>query len=691
MDNLIEGLKSEDFPARRLLGKIVDFFCIKDGQGNWINMFSFTDEPDLNKFAESVEMGKNNEELARLFPHLAWLLVEDEQTWATEDSKRYEEYFINENGEIKYYEIIKSPFFNPDGTRKILFIFLKDISNEKNIELSLKIKIKELEDLKFALDESSIVAITDRAGMITYVNDTFCKISKYSREELVGKTHRVINSGYHSKEFFQELWQTIQNGKVWRGNIRNRAKDGQYYWVKTTIVPFLDDNGKPYQYIAIRQDISSQMKYEEQLLYNSLHDELTGIPNRRSLRQNLTKWIAENNQKTMAILFLDIDRFRNINDTLGYQVGDEILKSIARRLKNHIQENGELYHFGGDQFIIIYKGCSEKEVENYIEKIMQLFKRPFTYNREAIFINVNIGVSFYPKDGNDLETIIKKADSAKIVSKERGRKSVNFYSDEIYEELKKKIYLETEIRKAIDEKQFTIFYQPQVDLTTGKIVGVEALIRWNHPIQGSISPSEFIYLAEANGLITPITEWMLEKVCMQARQWQENGYPSIRVGINISPVLLGEELLEMVEKALKMTNLPPNRLELEITESFMQEPDYAIYILKKIKSLGVRLSIDDFGTGYSSLSYLKQLPVDALKIDRSFVSELERDGVIVKTIINMASHFNLSVIAEGIETKEQIKILKELQCTEGQGYYFSRAVPHEEIPRLLQKNWNENE
>lgn len=549
--------------------------------------------------------------------------------------------------------------------------------------------IRDLKNFKYALDQSSIVAITDKNGVITYVNDKFCEISKYSREELIGKTHRMVNSGYHAKSYFKNMWETITDGKIWVGGFRNRAKDGSFYWVKSTIIPFLDESGEPYQYISVRQDITDQKEAEMKVLIDSYHDELTGLRNRRYFNVEMKQWLSDNKKKKgyMALLFLDINRFKNINDTLGHTVGDQLLLSISKRLQQHLHEKAELYRFGGDEFIFILKDYSIDEVNEISNQIVGLFENPFPINKEMHYLSASIGVSLYPKDGEDIDTLVKNADSAMYVAKNRGINPIQFYSMEMYEDLSKTMKLESVLRQAVKEKDFVLHYQPQVDFQTNKIVGVEALIRWEHAILGNIPPLDFIPLAEETGLIIPITEWVVETACWQNKKWQESGLPLVKMAVNISPSLFHIDLVTMIKHILKKTGLHPSYLELEITESIMQEPERNISMLKELKLLGVSISIDDFGTGYSSLAYLRHFPIDNLKIDRSFIEEIQQDnGIIVKTIINMASYLGIDVIAEGIEKNDQLDFLYQLHCMKGQGYLFSRPLPSEEMTNALSRD-----
>ena len=616
----------------------------------------------------------------------------DEQTWKNGKMIQYDREIYDRNGEYHIFSIIKMPFYHHDGRRKALLVLGKDITLERINEQELVTTIKELADFKFALDQSSIVAITDQKGKITYVNDKFCDISKYSKSELIGNDHHILNSGYHSKPFFRCMWNTIRKGKVWMGEVKNRAKDGSFYWVKTTIVPFVDSEGVPYQYIAIRQDITEQKKIGEQILYNAYHDDLTGLRNRRCFRDEMKKWISQSNENDqMALIFLDLNRFKYINDSLGHNVGDQVLCKVANRLNKHLHNRADLYRFGGDEFIIVLKNQSKDKVLEFVNETTQLFIDPIYLYNERLYLTASLGVSIYPKDGQDVGTLLKKADSAMYVAKKKGNHAVQFYTSGSSSHLTKTMKMESALRHAVENEEFILHYQPKVDLKTKQIIGVEALIRWVHPVLGVIPPSEFIPLAEETGLINPITLWVLETACRQHMIWLESGLSPVRMAVNISSYSIKDDLVETIKEILKKTQIEPCYLELEITESIMQTPEMAIPILNKIKELGVKLSIDDFGTGYSSLAYLRDFPIDSLKIDRSFIEELQRDssnrnGAIIKMIIDMASNLNVSVIAEGIETEEQFQFLAQLSCDEGQGYLFSRPLRDKEINKLLIKH-----
>ncbi|MFD2618423.1 MULTISPECIES: sensor domain-containing protein [Terrilactibacillus] len=552
---------------------------------------------------------------------------------------------------------------------------------------------KKLRDLEIALNESSIVAITDNKGVIRFANKKFCEISKYSKEELEGSKHSIINSGYHDKSFFKDMWRTIGTGHVWKGEIKNKAKDGSYYWVDTTIVPFLKDNGKPYQYIAIRHDITSLKVYEKNIEVMAFYDPLTTLPNRNMLK----KWVGNlKNVKTknMAVLFLDIDRFKSINDKYGHNIGDSLLEKFANRIKKCLREDDLIVRQGGDEFIIILDNVMVKEnVIVVIEKLIDNISAPFlVFEKKQIGVSVSIGISLGRIDSEQtnidglVDTLIKQADIAMYHAKKQIGNSYCFNTPNQNNELERYYKIENELRNALRNNQFHIVYQPIINLTHNTISAAEALLRWESPILGHVPPSEFIPLLEEFDLITEIGNWVLQKVCCQMKSWLIQGIKLKRICVNVSPIQFKDtSFVKNLEKILDEARLDPAYLEIEITEGTILDMKESEKILRDLKSHKIGISIDDFGTGYSSLSYLKQLPIDTLKIDKSFIKELDLDGkVIVNTIISMGEHLNHRVIAEGIETKEQLDYLKQQNCHEGQGFYWSKPINADRFQKYIE-------
>ncbi|MQR89436.1 EAL domain-containing protein [Bacillus megaterium] len=567
----------------------------------------------------------------------------------------------------------------------------------RHFEYKFKEALKKLNDIELALNESSIVAITDSRGFINHVNDKFCEISKYERHELLGQDHRIINSKHHSSLFFKELWSTIRSGKVWHGEIKNKAKDGSYYWVDTTIVPFLDERGKPYQYVSIRNDITKRKAYEEKIKQMAYYDPLTNLPNRYWLNKQLKKlFLDEESPELLAILFLDLDRFKSINDTLGHHHGDVLLRRVAERLKKCIPSSDFISRHGGDEFILVLHTLKTvEEIEEMTEQIVKEMSLPFYIDGDKVLTSTSVGISLFskecqqqivPKDADELiDRLIKQADIAMYVAKRNGRNTYEMSSSSSNERIIKTISMENELKYALERNEFQLVYQPLIDLKTSGVIGAEALIRWNSAKFGTVYPNEFLPILEEVGLIVPVGKWVLEEACKQMKAWTELNSKASKIGVNVSPIQLkSSRFVAEIEQILQKTGLEPHFLELEITESVIQNSQESKKVLNRLRSLGIKVAMDDFGTCYSSLSYLKHLPINTLKIDKSFIDDLDEVGkVLVETIIQMGKKLNFDLTAEGIENEEQLQFVTEQGCHIGQGYLFDKPLSPEEMSRLL--------
>lgn len=535
------------------------------------------------------------------------------------------------------------------------------------------------------------VLITDHTNTIVHINPAFSHITGYSAEEVIGQTPRMFKSGRHSPEFYQTLWTTLEATNEWSGEIWNRRKSGEVLPQYQTIRLIRDENGFVSHNVAIFSDISVLKDSQSELNYLSHYDPLTGLANRSQLYERLKTVLQTSieRQKDSTVFLIDLDHFKNINESLGHSLGDQLLQAIAQRIGKNIDSKCTLARIGGDEFVVICSIISAPaEAALMAQKIIQASKEPFTLNNDQVFISISIGICLFPRSGNSVEEIMRNADSALSKAKASGRDTFAFYSSELTEQAFQRFRLACELRHALESDGLQVYYQPIYALDQQKLVGCEALVRWNHPERGLVPPNDFIPIAEENGLISSIDEWVLRHACQQMRQWQDDGLKLEFVAVNLSSRSLSNQALpEIVTQSLQDANISPQLLELEVTESaVMEDPSSADAVLKELRQLGVRLAIDDFGTGYSSLSRLKSLPVHKLKIDQSFISNLPagaEDIAIVRAILALGNSLGLEVQAEGIETAEQVHFLQQQNCPLGQGYWFGRPVPADAFRKLL--------
>jgi diguanylate cyclase (GGDEF)-like protein/PAS domain S-box-containing protein len=591
---------------------------------------------------------------------------------------------IRNDGEIRWLQDRGIPTVDEKGNLVDFCSVLFDITNRK-----------ESEDRYRTLVEMSpdIIAVYSR-GRIDYINEAGYKLyGASSHKELVGKPpSKLIHPTILRKIKDNELLLDDSKLKM-RFEFQANRLDGENIEVEMTTMPIFYEGRAATQIVG--RDISDRKNAEQTIQHMAYYDELTGLPNRNMFRKHLNDVLAQSNNHQHAILFLDLDRFKIINDTKGHSVGDHLLQKVAKRLESSIHNMGMVSRQGGDEFIILLEEINNEKVIEVAKRILKEFANPIDVDYLEFFVTPSIGISLYPEDGADEETLIKNADTAMYLAKERGKNNFQFYSYKLAEQASRKMDIEKWLRKALEKNELTLNYQPQVDLETNNIIGVEALIRWHHPEKGIISPADFIPLAEETGLIVPMGKWILREACTQNKKWQEAGYKPIPIAVNISVrQIQDEEFVESVIRILDEVGLNPRYLDLEITESIMQDIDKSVIVLNQLKGLGVKISIDDFGTGYSSLSYLKHLPIDNIKIDKSFVDDIinhSTQGEMVKTIIDMGHNLNFNVIAEGIEKEEQVQFLKQYACNIGQGYFYSKPLPVSELEGLLSKSMIKND
>jgi diguanylate cyclase (GGDEF)-like protein/PAS domain S-box-containing protein len=537
-----------------------------------------------------------------------------------------------------------------------------------------------------------IVVITDTEGAIEYVNPVFTQVTGYSGDEAVGQKASILKSGEMPAQEYERLWQTIMNGGEWRGEFHNRKKNGEFYWASAAISPITDKEGVTTHFLAFEEDISQRKESEELIRRMAYYDALTGLPNRQLFNEILHHALAQAQRHghLLAVLFLDLDRFKTVNDTLGHPVGDQLLQAAALRLRECCRRQLDtVARRGGDEFIILLPELSDlQEAGRIAQKIVDAFTRDFDLGPHRVTTTTCVGISIFPHDGDDADTLVRKADMAMYRAKEEGRSRYHLYAPSLDTQTLERISQENSLRHALERGEFLLHYQPKVNIKSGRIVSIEALARWYHPDYGMVPPTQFIPLAEESGLIVPLGEWVLRTACAQNKAWQEAGYPPLRIAVNFSPRQFQQlNLAETVEKILAETGLAPRWLEIEVTENLMlSNEEDTVAALQRLSEIGVHISIDDFGTGYSTFNYIRKLPIDTLKIDRTYVCGIDSnpsDTAIAKAVIDMGQTLKLNVVAEGVETEGQLKSLASLNCPEMQGYLFSRPLPPEEMARLL--------
>ncbi len=538
------------------------------------------------------------------------------------------------------------------------------------------------------------VFITDDKTRITAINKGFSEITGYTETEVLGRSTRILRSDQHPPEFYQTMWRELQQEGRWRGEVWNRRKGGSTYSGWLTVSEVKDGDGKVVNYVAVFADTSEVRQAEDRLHKLVNHDPLTGLPNRRLLNELMGHAIkrAEREQSMIGLLFVDLDRFKSINDSLGHQIGDKLLAQVAERLTGAMRESDAVARLGGDEFVVMMDSLRDIEDAAIVaKKIIDSLHDEFVIETKEFFIGASIGISVYPNDGREVDDLIKAADIAMYQVKNEGKNGYRFYSSDLSANAVERFTLETMLRRALERDQFEVYYQPQVSLATGRIIGAEALIRWNHPELGLVSPAKFIPLAEESELIVHIGEWVLREAALQAMQWVHHGYGIQWISVNVSGVQIKRSnFADTVYGILIETDCDPSLLELEITEStIMRNTEYVIGVFDRIRELGLRVAIDDFGTGYSSLSHLKRLPLDKLKIDQSFVHDLPHDtddAAIARVIQALGRSLGLTVIAEGVETAAQAEFLLAIGCQEGQGYLFSPPLPAAAFTELLEQD-----
>ncbi len=538
---------------------------------------------------------------------------------------------------------------------------------------------------------ANAVMITRSDGVILWTNASLSELSGFSREEILGKTPRIFNSGEHPKVFWKHFWETVIHGQSWRHEVLNQHKDGTLYPIRQTVTPIQNAKGEVTHFISVQEDISLEKASEDKLRHSATHDLLTGLPNRMLMQEHLQHAInaAQRGSHVVGVLFIDLDQFKIINDSLGHQVGDDLLRQVSARLSSCIRVGDTLARLGGDEFVVILPGINTPlDAAVVASKMQDSLHTPIVVEGHDLTAGCSIGISVYPLDGEDSETLLKNADTAMYTAKESGRNNYRFYVPDMNTRVVRRMEMEKDLRRALAQNEFELYYQPQTEIASGRIIGVETLLRWRHPERGLVSPIEFIQVAEETGLIVQLGEWVLCTACQQLAEWQADGLPEITVAVNVSVRQFRQEaIITAAEKALKESGVKAHQIELEITESMLLDnADINTAILNRLHDMGFQLALDDFGTGFSSLGYLKRLPFHVLKIDRTFVHDIgleADDNAIAVSIIGLAHNLGMRAIAEGVETAEQRAFLKKHECDYEQGYLFSRPLPADVLAQLL--------
>ncbi|MBT3031360.1 MAG: EAL domain-containing protein [Candidatus Thiodiazotropha sp. (ex Lucina pensylvanica)] len=531
------------------------------------------------------------------------------------------------------------------------------------------------------------ITVTDASGNIVSTNPAFEAITGYSHEEVLGLNPRVLKSGHHPDSFYKEMWDTLLLTGHWRGEIWNRRKNGDAYPEWLTISAVKDGNDETTHYVGVFTDISQIKEAQDQINFLAHHDALTRLPNRALFRERFDHALmhARRENASIALLFLDLDRFKTVNDTLGHPVGDQVLLEVSKRMNQIIRASDTLARLGGDEFVLLLEEQTDAQHAAVVaRKLIDLFSRPMIIGEHELVVTASIGITLYPNDGDDPDKLIRHADRAMYEAKQQGRNTYRFFTQALTEGALERLMMENDLRRAVARNELILHYQPIVNLETRQLQGIEALVRWQHPEQGLIAPGLFIELAEEIGIIGEIGQWVLRAACSQLARWDRDGFKVPRISVNLSVQQIDREgLITMVSEELNNSGLSPERLELEVTESMLiRNPELSRTVLSELRTLGVKFAIDDFGTGYSSLAYLKLLPLDHLKIDQSFVRDIGKDAndeAIVRAIIGMSKSLGLESVAEGVEEAHQARFLQQAGSDLAQGYLYSRPLPADEI------------
>ena len=648
-------------------------------------------------FARAAGLARNEDVVGKTDDEFPWshnavrIRADDRDIVSTDQAQlNREEYLERPDGSRQWFLINKAPLHDRDGHTIGVLGTIEDISERKRAELSMQLQARALDA---SVNAIVIVASTPDGDQIEYVNPAFTHLTGYTPEEVRHRSLLLLPDNDDSRGDLAVLQTALQSRHEATILLRSRGKHGQPFWAQLHVAPVLTSGGEVSHHVCVLTDMTDTMRYQQQLEHQASHDALTDLPNRSLLADRLEQAIgyAQRYQHAVWIAFIDLDNFKLVNDSLGHQHGDQLLRTVAARLRACLRECDTVARLGGDEFtLLLMETADTPAAAGLLQRVLESVAAPVTLEGREHTVTCSIGVSVCPQDGIDAQQLLRQADIAMYRAKEAGRNQVQFFEAGMHARINERTLIEAELRHALERGELSLHYQPKVALRSGEMLGMEALLRWQHPSLGMVSPARFIPVAEETGLIVPIGRWVVRTACAQNQAWQQAGLPPQRVAVNLSTRQFKDPgLVDEIVAALHDSGLQPQYLELELTESLMMHNvGAAVEVLTQLKKLGVSLSIDDFGTGYSSLAYLRLFPIDYLKIDQSFVRDMLGDpnvAAIVRSIIGLAHSLNFKVVAEGVEVEAQLAYLRRYQCDEMQGYLFSRPLPPAGIVGLLQQ------
>lgn len=679
-----QSLNRERGLLRGLINALPDHIFIKDRSGRYLGCNKAFEQ--FIGHSEEGLIGKSDYELLNA-EQAALNDQEEQQVLKSKKASNTEQLTESPNGGNILLETLKTPFHDMDGEIQGLVSISRDITDKRKAE-------ERIITLSQAIEQSPVsVVITSLEGEIEYVNSTFEHVTGYSLAEVLGKSSRILKSGKTPQSLYTDLWQQLSKGEPWRGEFQNQRKNGEIFWEHAHIAPVMDASGKPRHFLAVKQDITQQKIQEERILHQAHFDSLTELPNRFLCMTRLDGMIQDAKRQgyQIAVLFLDMDDFKKVNDTLGHNTGDQMLIEAAKRLRDTVRESDTVGRLGGDEFIVLLNHLETPEqAQPVAQNLLKQFRSSLSVEGRDILLTMSIGIAIYPEDGDSSAALLRNADSAMYHSKATGRNNFNYYTEEMNISATRRLKLEEKLHTAMQNHEFHLLYQPVVSLTSRNVVGAEALLRWQSNELGAVSPEEFIPIAEHTGLIVEIGEFVLEEALRQSSRWINELMPEFQIAINLSPRQFREpKLVSGIAERMQRFQLTGDQLELEITEGVLMSQHADIEeSISELNEMGIGISMDDFGTGYSSLSYLRSYPFDTLKIDRSFISDISVDPAdleLVNATIDMAHGLGLRVIAEGVETDAQVQHLVKRGCDMAQGYYFSKPVSADVLETMLKQ------